>query len=63
MRCPLDGLDIGAKAPRLHRHRPVGQTDHGYVGIGPDAGLAADLPRNPCVRQFELMRAPINDAL
>ena len=49
-------FDIGAEAARLHRHRPVRQPDRRDIGIGPDAGLAADLPRQPVVRQFELMR-------
>ena len=38
-------FNIGAKAARLHRHRPVRETDSRDIGIGPDPGLAADLPR------------------
>ena len=51
-------FDIGAKAAGLHRHRPVRQTDRRDIGIGPDPGPAADLPRQSGIGQFELMRRP-----
>ena len=42
---PAVGIfDIGTKAARLHRYRPVGQTDRRDIGVGPDPGTAGDLP-------------------
>src|SRR5258707_3650812 len=49
-------FDIGAKAARLHRYRTIRQTDRRDIAIGPDPGLAPDLPRQALVRQLELMR-------
>ena len=49
-------FDVGAKPPRLHRHRTVRQPDRRNPGIGPYAGSAADVPRQAVVGQFEPMR-------
>src|SRR5712692_4734578 len=45
-----------SKSARLHRYRPIRETNCRDIGIGPDPGLAPDPPRQPIVRQLELMR-------
>src|SRR5581483_2080279 len=47
--------EIGAESPCLHWYRTIRQADARDVGIVPKAAATADAPRQPPLRQFELM--------